>query len=209
MGRSHGGPTQRTQQPPTGQPQGQSQGGRGQPQSLPPAPQSQSRSVGTGRGAPTGGTRPGRTSLGPAPLEPVSIEDVARTDVVTAERDDSVETVLEDMARNNVGSVVVVEDGRAVGILTDRTVALSLRDTPDVGDRTAEDLMTENLATASLDADAFEVLDRMSDEGIRRIPIVSDDGELRGIVTLDDVLLFLEDNLHTVAETVREQFPDL
>lgn len=156
----------------------------------------------------TGG-RPGATQLGPAPLQPVSIEEIARTEVVTADPDDTIDTIVQDMAENDVGSVVVVEEDRPVGIVTDREIALSLGETPDVVEQTVEQVMAEELTTASLDADAFEVLDHMSESGVRRIPIVDDDGELQGIVTLDDVLLFLEDNLHTVAETVRAQFPDL
>lgn len=177
----------------------------GQPPSSPPTPQ---QGMGGGPGVQTGG-RSGTTQLGPAPLQPVSIEDLARTEVVTAERDDTIAAIVEDMAENNVGSVVVVEEGRPVGIVTDREIALALRETPDVVEQTVEQVMAEDLTTASIDSDAFEVLDHMSDAGVRRIPIVDDDGELQGIVTLDDVLLYLEDNLHTVAETVRAQFPDL
>jgi CBS domain-containing protein len=157
----------------------------------------------------SGGRMPGATRLGPATLSPITIEDIARTEVVTAEPDDTIESIIDDMAENDVGSVVVVEDDRPVGILTDRNVALALRDTSDLLEMTAEDIMAEDLATASVDSDAFEVLDRMSEAGVRRIPLVGDDGELRGIVTLDDVLLYLEDNLNTVAETIRAQFPDL
>ena len=205
-GRSQGG---QSQAPIGGQPQGMQQGQSqqsswGQPPSAPPATQQ-------GPGGPGGQSsgRPGATQFGPAPLEPVSIEDIARTEVVTAEREDTVESIVEDMAENNVGSVVVVEEDRPVGIVTDRTITLALRETPDVVEQTAEELMADDLATADLESDAFEVLDRMSETGVRRIPIVDEDGELKGIVTLDDVLLFLEDNLHTVAETVRAQFPDL
>lgn len=205
------GPSQggQSQVPRGGQPQGMQQGQSqqsswGQPPSAPPTTQQ-------GPGGPGGQSsgRPGATQFGPAPLEPVSIEDIARTEVVTAERDDTVESIVEDMAENNVGSVVVVEEDRPVGIVTDRTITLALRETPDVVEQTAEELMAEDLTTADLESDAFEVLDRMSETGVRRIPIVDEDGELKGIVTLDDVLLFLEDNLHTVAETVRAQFPDL
>ena len=80
---------------------------------------------------------------------------------------------------------------------------------PDVLEQTVDDIATAELTTATSEEDAFDVLDRMSEHGVRRIPIVGDDGELQGIVTLDDVLLFLEEKLNTVAETVRSQFPDL
>lgn len=139
----------------------------------------------------------------------MDVDAAARTDVVTAERTDTISSVVGDMAAENVGSVVVVEDDRPIGVLTDRSVALALGSTPDLSERTAEELLDGGVVTASMDDDVFEALDRMRDAGVRRVPLVDDEGELRGIVTLDDVLLFLEGHLGTVAETVREQFPDV
>jgi CBS domain-containing protein len=181
------------------------QGSWAQSPSAPPTPQ---QGLGGGPGIQSG-SPPGASRLGLEPLASTGIESVARTDVVTAAPDDAIEAVIDDMAEKEVGSVVIVDDERAVGILTDREIALALREMPDVLERSVEEVASDDLTTASMDDDAFEVLDLMSDAGVRRIPIVDDDGELQGIVTLDDVLLFLEDNLHTVAETVRAQFPNL
>nr|WP_240148919.1 CBS domain-containing protein [Halorubellus sp. JP-L1] len=113
------------------------------------------------------------------------------TDVVTADRDTPIATVVAAMDEYDVGSVVVVEDGKPVGILTDRRIALALEDAPDVTERTAEDLLSESLVTGSTEMTVFEALDRMSEENIRRLPIVDDDGSLLGIVTLDDLLFVL------------------
>lgn len=142
-------------------------------------------------------------------MQPLSIGEVARGEVCTAERDDSIESIVEMMAEKNVGSVVIVEDDSPVGIITDREIALALQSTPDVIEQTADDLLGEDLEVATTDMDAFEVLDAMREKSVRRIPVVDDDDELVGIVTLDDVLVFLAENMNAVSDTIRDQFPDV
>lgn len=158
-------------------------------------------------GGQAGGGRPtgSRTNV----LQSLSIDEVARGEVCTAERDESVESIVRMMDEKNVGSVVIVEDDSPVGIVTDREIALALLSTSDVVEHTADDLLEEDLEVATTDMDAFEVLDAMREKSVRRIPVVDDDGEIVGIVTLDDVLVFLGDNMNTVSETIREQFPNV
>lgn len=153
-----------------------------------------------------GGASPQQAS-GTRFLEPTAVDDVVRTEVYTAERDTDVSTIVEDMRELDVGSAVVVEDETPIGIVTDRTIALALADDPDVVERTVEALVEGEVVSAMEGTDVFEVLDTMSDESIRRIPVVDEEGRLVGIVALDDILLLLESQLETVAETVRSQFP--
>lgn len=155
---------------------------------------------------PTGGRR---DAAGSEMMQPLSISEVARGEVVTAERDESIESIVETMAEKNVGSVVIVEDDSPVGIVTDREITLALQSTPDVIEQTADDLVEEDLEVATTDMDAFEVLEAMREKSVRRIPVVDDDGELVGIVTLDDVMVFLAENMNAVSDTIREQFPDV
>lgn len=141
-------------------------------------------------------------------MQSLSIGEVARGEVCTAEREESIESVVGMMWEKNVGSVVIVEDRAPVGIVTDREIALALQSTPDVVEHTAEELLREDLEVATTDMDAFDVLDAMREKSVRRIPVIDDDGELVGIVTLDDVLVYLGENLNTVSDTIRQQFPD-
>ncbi|WP_167837503.1 CBS domain-containing protein [Halosimplex halophilum] len=128
-------------------------------------------------------------------------------DVVTVERDTPVRTAVSEMGERDVGSVVVVDEGRPVGVVTDRSVALALAETPDVADRSAEELTDGDPITVDTSTTIFEALQLMSDEGIRRLPVVDDDGRLQGIVTLDDALVLLTGELDKLATTVREQSP--
>jgi len=152
------------------------------------------------------GAQPG--ARGARFLEPTTLDDVVQTDVYTAERDTQISTIVEDMRDLQVGSAVVVDDDTPIGIITDRSIAMALADTPDLLETTAEELIDGEVVSAMEGTDVFEVLDTMSEEGIRRVPVVDEEGKLAGIVALDDILLLLQSKLDTVAETVRAQFPD-
>lgn len=146
---------------------------------------------------------------GAARMRPVRVEDIVETDVVTCERDTPVATVVAQMAEEDVGSVVVVEDDEPVGIITDRSIALALENTPDVASKQAGDLIGGDLVTATTSMTVFDALRQMSDEGIRRLPIVDEDGSLEGIISLDDILVLLGSELNRVGETVEQQSPRL
>lgn len=139
----------------------------------------------------------------------MTIDDLVQTDVVTAERDTPVSTVVAAFAEEDVGCVVVVEDDEPVGIVTDRTVALALEDAPDVTEQTAGDLSTADLVTATTDSSIFDAIRQMGDANVRRLPIVDDEGTLEGIVTLDDVLVLLGTELQHAVGIIETQSPRL
>jgi len=116
----------------------------------------------------------------------VRIRDVMTESVVTATPDASVREVAETMRERNVGSVVLVEDGRPVGFVTDRDLAVSvLADGRDPSDR-ACDHASAPVVTAGPDLDITEAAELMVEHGIRRLPVL-EGGELIGIITLDDL----------------------
>lgn len=128
-------------------------------------------------------------------------------DVVTAERDTSVGELVETMAEEGIGDVVIAEDGRPVGIVTDRDVALAVAQHGDVSDLEAEQVMTEDPATIHQDAEAVELPAEMAESGVRRLPVVDDDGKLVGIATLDDVVATVGEELEDVATVIESQSP--
>lgn len=137
----------------------------------------------------------------------MTVDDIVTADVVTAARDTPVRTVVAKMAERNVGSVVVVEDDEPVGVVTDRRVALALEATPELAGREAGELIESDAVAVDPSMTALEALQLMSDEAVRRLPVVDEDGELTGIITLDDAIVLLADELATVAETIRSQSP--
>jgi CBS domain-containing protein len=142
-------------------------------------------------------------------LRPVSIDDILQTDVVTVEPDTPIATVVAQLAEKDVGSVVVVEDERPIGLITDRAIALALESSPDVTEQAAEEFASGDLVTGTTEMSVFEALRRLEDEEIRRLPIVDDDDTLVGIVTLDDILVLLGAELENAASIIRAQSPRL
>jgi len=206
-GQQAGGASPMTQTPPAGSQQMGSQQMQGTPPQL-AGQQVQPGAPGAG-GMQAG--QPGMQQASMAPqLQPISLENIIQTDVVTAERDTPIRTIVAKMAEREVGCVVLVEDEKPIGLLTDRKIALTLEETPDLADRTAEELLSEELVTGQSDMTFFEVIDRLNEAGVRRLPIVDEDDEtLAGIVSLDDILVVLGVELRNAAGIIEEQSPRL
>jgi CBS domain-containing protein len=114
------------------------------------------------------------------------VREVMTDPVVTAASDASLGEVAELMRYHNVGSVVVCDDARPVGMITDRDLALALG--ADGLDRSepAGPQATRPLVTGHADMDIEEAAALMIQHKIRRLPVL--DGEdLAGIVTIDDL----------------------
>ena len=106
--------------------------------------------------------------------------------VVTAPPDRSVREIAEMMRERNVGSVVLIDEQRPVGFLTDRDLTVSvLADGRDLGDHAA-DHASSPVITANAEMQVEEAAELMVRHGVRRLVIV--EGErLTGILTLDDI----------------------
>lgn len=192
---------------PQGQPSDQPPGQMGAQSGQPMGAQS-GQAMGPQSGqsmAPTPGQSMGGTQPLRIPIEPVGAEDVAATDVVTASRDDPLTSIVEQMADEDVGTVVITDDDRPIGIITDRKIALTLAEHPDVSEMTAGDVMTEDPVTVTTETNVFEVIQTFGDAGIRRTPIVDNDGKLTGIVSTDDMLVLLATELDQLGEMVERQ----
>lgn len=132
--------------------------------------------------------------------------DIARTGVVTTHRDQSVGNLATVMKEENVGSVVIEDDGRPVGIVTDRDLVLDvLEPRGDPGALTAADVMTETPTTIDLEQGIFAAIGTMHDHAVRRLPVVDVDGTVAGIVTLDDLVVLLSDELDSLAGIIEAE----
>src|SRR3954447_6022372 len=106
--------------------------------------------------------------------------------VVTADPQRSVRQIAQLMRDRNVGSVVLVADGRPAGCITDRDLTLSvLADGRDPG-AAAGDHASTPVITALPDMEVEEAADLMIRHGVRRLVVVDAD-HLCGVVTLDDL----------------------
>jgi CBS domain-containing protein len=113
----------------------------------------------------------------------VLIREVMTESVVTAPPERSVREIAELMRERNVGSVVLIDERRPVGFVTDRDLAVSV--IADGRDHAA-DHASSPVITAQPEMQLEEAAELMVRHGVRRLVVV-DDGRLTGIVTLDDI----------------------
>lgn len=133
----------------------------------------------------------------------VLCRDIMTKSVKTATRADSLQTVARLMRDGDMGSVPVVEDGKLVGIVTDRDLVVrSIADGKDASTSIAE-AMTTDIFSVKPDDFAFEAIRLMGDKQVRRIPVVDDEGQLAGIIAMADIALEMEDH-QEIAETLEE-----
>jgi CBS domain-containing protein len=128
-------------------------------------------------------------------------------EVVIAGRESTIFEVAQLMRQHHVGDVVIVEDRDEVrvpvGIITDRDLVVGLiADGVDLDAVTAGDVMSYELITVRAADSIWETLKRMRGQGIRRIPVVNDQGGLEGILSLDDILELLADELSMLAKVM-------
>ncbi len=127
---------------------------------------------------------------------------------MTAHRDQSAGNLATVMREENVGSVVIVDDDRPVGIVTDRDLVLEvLEPRAEPEDVSAGDIMTSAMATVYEDDGIFAAIETMLEHSVRRMPVVDTDGAMSGIVTLDDFVVMLADELDNLADVVEAESP--
>ncbi len=116
----------------------------------------------------------------------MKVKDIMSTDVVCLSRDDTVEHAAQLMEQNGIGSIPVCEGSTVVGIVTDRDITLRTVASGSGINQTVGQVMTANPVVAQPETDIHEAARLMSDNQIRRIPIVQQ-GSLVGIVSLGDI----------------------
>lgn len=141
----------------------------------------------------------------------MSVGEICNREVVMVGARESVSAAAHLMRDHHVGDLVVVGDGdRAkvpVGIVTDRDLVVELLgEDVEPGKVTVGDILDHELWTANEDEDILEVLERMRERGIRRMPVVDGGGALVGILTLDDLLDLFAEQLDKMVRLIgREQ----
>lgn len=132
-------------------------------------------------------------------------------DVVTADTETSLGDVAVLMRDRGVGSVVVCDGGRPVGLITDRDVALAVGANGVAPGDAVKSHATHPVVSGHHEMTVEEAAAEMVQNRIRRLPIVDGGGILTGIVTLDDIAMKtgdLELAQHLTAQVARAALPE-
>lgn len=128
--------------------------------------------------------------------------------VVTISPRSNITDACHQMAQNNIGCMVVQENSRLCGILTDRDIALKVAGkTKDSRQTRVGEVMTSNPACISVDKNLHDLTRFMHTNHVRRVPIVDGGNKVLGIVTLDDLIAMLSSEIFEIGKTVSETVP--
>lgn len=142
----------------------------------------------------------------------MNVGEVCKRNVVTVRPLDGLLSAARVMRTKHVGYLVVVEPGKAegsltpVGVLTDRDMVVTvLAREVDPRSLTVGDVMTHNLVVARDDDRLGAALAEMRHIGVRRLPVVDARGALAGVLSLDDIIDSLANELRAVAGSIRAE----
>jgi CBS domain-containing protein len=116
----------------------------------------------------------------------MQVRDIMHTDVKTTAPTDTFDTVATVLRENGISSVVVVEDGKLAGIVTERDLVNLVADGGDPRSTTVSERMSKDLDTVDPKTDIAEAADHMARLKIRHLPVLQD-GELAGIISIRDL----------------------
>jgi len=122
---------------------------------------------------------------------------------------ESAQTAARRMHSRKVGTLVVVdEESRPVGIVTDRDLTVRiLAPGLDAGHVAVGKVMTHCPETVYADTSIEDALRRMRGGAFRRAPVVDDDGRLVGLLSLDDILELLAEEFAEIGRLIHEEEP--
>ena len=122
------------------------------------------------------------------------VHDIMVRDPTVACPDASALELARTMAENRIGSVIITEDNKPVGIVTERDLVrrvLAVSKNPT--QLTAINICSKPVITCAENGDVEDAVDIMKDYNIRRIVVTDDKKEVVGILTFDDVVVNLKD----------------
>jgi len=133
-------------------------------------------------------------------------------DVVTAHEDEPVTDAARRMSDLHVGDLIVIADQpqglpRPIGIVTDRDLVIEVLAHPERVPASTKiaDVMRRDLIVATEDDAVEDVIAKMREHSIRRIPIVDSRGGLQGLLSVDDVIGWMKDQLEAATKLLARQ----
>jgi CBS domain-containing protein len=142
----------------------------------------------------------------------MKIADICSSPVFVAYPDEALADAAHEMREQDVGALVVIAEGdprrRPFGILTDRDIVLGqVNQAADLRCLAVGDVMTHDPLCIRADAELTEGIAMLASRGVRRAPVVDASGALVGIVTLDDLLPAIAEQLRELAATAAPKRP--
>lgn len=116
-----------------------------------------------------------------------AVKQIMRTDVLAVEMAETLQDAAASMKEKKISSLVVTENDRLVGIMTERDMVTAMADGVDAQVAHVRDYMTSNPVSIVPDTSVEEATQVMLENGFRHLPVTGDDLKLVGIVSIRDL----------------------
>ena len=121
----------------------------------------------------------------------MQIYEIMSKEIFSINCKDSIMETCKRFYRKKIGSLLVLEEGLLKGIVTERDIiAKVVILSKDPLNTTVEEIMSTQLVTINQNADVEEAVRLMDTNKIKKLPVVSDDGNLVGIITTSDIVKY-------------------
>jgi CBS domain-containing protein len=137
----------------------------------------------------------------------MSLQHFCKRPIVTVAPEKNISAACQLLEAHNIGCLLVEEQGQLCGILTDRDIALRVTGHGrDPEQTTVRQVMTGNPVQISVDSTVHDLTALLHQHHVRRVPITDASGRAIGIVTLDDLLALLGDEMSDMGKAISEAF---
>ena len=133
----------------------------------------------------------------------IRAEDIATQRVRTITPMTTVRQASEIMEAHNIGFLPVVKNGQALGVVTDRDIAIRAFQRGAPMGQLVESIMSKDLVCVPETASVDEVAKKMAEKAIRRVLVTNNEGGLVGVISLDDLAVFTHGD-STVGQILRK-----
>jgi CBS domain-containing protein len=134
-----------------------------------------------------------------------TVRDVMTSDPKTVEADATVEDAAKLMDQNDIGAVLVVDDGEVEGIVTDRDIVVRAIAKGNGPDTNVRDVCSTGVEALSPDDSLEDAIKKVRESDVRRLPVV-EDGKPVGILSLGDLAIDRDDD--SVLADISEASPN-
>ena len=138
----------------------------------------------------------------------MSLQKFCRKPVAKISADVNIVDACRMLEERNVGCLIVESDEKLCGVITDRDIALKVTGAQRDPQKTiVKDIMTTDPIRIFVDKDLHHLTSLMHAYHVRRVPIVNEYHKTLGIVTLDDLIALLGEQMSDIGKAIAEGFP--
>lgn len=117
----------------------------------------------------------------------MNVSEVMTAQVATATPRSTIAEVAQTMAKIETGAVPITDDGKVVGLITDRDIVIRIVAEGRGADTPVVEVMTEGVETCKEDDNVADAAGKMASKQIRRLVVLNEQGGLAGILSLGDI----------------------